>query len=48
VSHYGLEAPGHYADPHVHGAAEVMSFDCLPAIRVPIGELFAGAPDTTM
>src|ERR671935_629902 len=41
VSHYRLEAPGRYADPHVHGAAEVMSFDCLPTIRVPVGELFA-------
>jgi Uma2 family endonuclease len=48
LSHYRLEAPGRYADPHVHGAAEVMSFDCLPAIHVPIGELFAGAPDTTL
>ena len=48
VSHYRLEAPGRYADPHVHGAAEVMSFDCLPTIRVPVGELFAGAPDTTL
>src|SRR5205085_9563596 len=47
VSHYRLEAPGRYADAHVHGAAEVMSFDCLPAIHVPVGELFAGAPDTT-
>ena len=30
------------------GAAEVMSFDCLPTIRVPVSELFAGAPDTTL
>jgi Uma2 family endonuclease len=48
VSHYRLEAPGRYADPQVHGAPEVMSFDCLPTIRVPVGELFAGAPDTTL
>ena len=48
VSHDRLEAPGRYADPHVRGAAEVMSFDCLPTIRVPVGELFAGAPDTTL
>ena len=48
VSHDRLEAPGRYADPHVHGAVEVMSFDCLPTIRVPVGELFAGAPDTTL
>jgi len=48
VSHYRLEALGRYADPRVHGAAEVMSFDCLPTICVPVGELFAGAPDTTL
>jgi Uma2 family endonuclease len=48
VSYYRLEAPGRYADPNVHGAAEVMSFDCLPTIRVPVGELFVGAPDTTL
>jgi Uma2 family endonuclease len=48
LRHYRLEAPGRYADPHVHGAAEVVSFDCLPTIRVPVGELFAGAPDTTL
>jgi Uma2 family endonuclease len=48
LSHYRLAAAGRYADPHVHGTAEVMSFDCLPTIRVLVGELFAGAPDTTL
>src|SRR5207248_4555165 len=44
LSHYRLKAPGRYAVPRVHAADEVMSFDCLPAIHVPIRELFAGAP----
>ena len=48
VRHYRLGAPGRYADPQVHGTADVMSFDCLPTIRVPVGEHFAGAPDTTL
>ena len=48
LSHYRLEAPGRYAVPRVHSTAEVMSFDCLSTIRVPVGELFAGAPDTTL
>jgi Uma2 family endonuclease len=48
LRHYRLEAPGRYADPHVHGAAEVVSVDCLPTIRIPVGELVAGAPDTTL
>ena len=48
VRHYRLGAPGRYADPQIHGTADVMSFDCLPTIRVPVGELFAGAPDTTL
>jgi Uma2 family endonuclease len=48
LSHYRLEAPGRYASPHVYGEAEVASFDCLPTISVPVGGLFAGAPDTTL
>ena len=48
LSHFRLEAPGRYASPHVYGEAEVASFDCLPTISVPVGDLFAGAPDTTL
>jgi hypothetical protein len=33
---------------YVYGEAEVASFDCLPTISVPVGGLFAGAPDTTL
>ena len=48
LSHYRLEVAGRYAAPHVYGEVEVVSFDCLPTIAVPVGGLFAGAPDTTL
>jgi Uma2 family endonuclease len=48
LSHYRLEAAGRYASPHVYGEAEVASFAYLPTISVPVGGLFAGAPDTTL
>ena len=48
LSHYRLEVTGRYAAPHVYGEAEVARFDCLPTISVPVGDLFAGAPDTTL
>ena len=48
LSHYRLEVTDRYAAPHVYGEAEVASFDCLPTIFVPVGGLFAGAPDTTL
>ena len=48
LSHYRLEALGRYASPHAYGEAEVARFDCLPTISVPVGDLFAGAPDTTL
>lgn len=48
LSHYRLEATGRYATPHVYGETEVARFDCLPTISVPVGGLFAGAPDTTL
>ena len=48
LSHHRLEALGRYASPHAYGEAEVAHFDCLPTISVPVGDLFAGAPDTTL
>jgi Uma2 family endonuclease len=48
LSHYRLKVSGRYASPHVSGEAEVARFDCLPTISVPVGDLFAGAPDTTL
>jgi Uma2 family endonuclease len=48
LSHYKFDASGSYPDPRVYGEAETMSLDRLPAIAVPVGKLFAGAPDTTL
>lgn len=48
LSHYQLEAPGRYASPRVYNTAEIVSFGCLPTISLQVGQLFAGAPDTTL
>ena len=48
VQHYVLEAPGRYAGPRVYDAAQHLRFACLPAIAVPVADLFAGAPDTSL
>lgn len=48
VSHYRLDAPGHYASPRVLAETDVASFDCLPTISFRVGDLFAGAPDTAL
>lgn len=48
VSHYRLLAPGAYAAPRVASETERISFACLPSITVPVADLFAGAPDTTL
>lgn len=48
LRHYRLEASGHYAAPRVYTEQDVMHFDCLPTLTLPVAELFAGAPDTTM
>ena len=37
-----------YAAPHVFGEADAATFDCVPGIAVPVGSLFAGAPDTAL
>jgi Uma2 family endonuclease len=46
--HYRLDSPGQYTDAAIYGEADTMQFDCLPGIDVPVGALFAGAPDTTL
>lgn len=48
LSHYRLALPGDYGEPRVFGEHETVTFDCLPGIVLPVGELFAGAPDTTL
>lgn len=48
LSHYRLAARGHYAAPHIYGETDTVMFDCLPTISIQVGQLFAGAPDTTL
>lgn len=48
VSRYRLQAPGRYAGPLVADETQRVTFDCLPTIAVPVADLFAGAPDTTL
>ena len=48
LSHYQLDAQGAYGSPRVYAAADAMSFACLPTIILTVGDLFAGAPDTTL
>jgi len=48
LSHYQLDAQGAYGPPRVYAAADALSFACLPTITLTVGDLFAGAPDTTL
>lgn len=43
-----LDVPGRYNAPAVFGETTSMIFICLPTLSIPIAELFAGAPDTTL
>jgi Uma2 family endonuclease len=45
---YQLKVPGQYEAPRVFGEADRATFACLPTLTVPVAELFAGAPDTTL
>jgi len=48
LSHYQLGTQGAYDSPRGYSAAEALSFACLPTITFTVGDLFAGAPDTTL
>jgi Uma2 family endonuclease len=48
LRHYRLEAPDRYGAPATAGADDTVAFDCLPTLQVPVGDLFAGSPDTTL
>ncbi len=48
LSHYHLDAHGAYGSPRVYAAADALSFAGLPTITLIVGDLFAGAPDTTL
>ena len=45
---YELDARRRYKYPRTFGEAERVAFACLPAISFTLGDLFAGAPDTTL
>lgn len=45
---YRLAAPGQYGDPTRYNEADTMTFACLPTISFTVGDLFAGATDTTL
>ncbi|MCU0494210.1 MAG: Uma2 family endonuclease [Chloroflexaceae bacterium] len=46
--HYRLLQPDTYGESHVANEGDSVSFDCVPSLVVPLSELFAGAPDTTL
>lgn len=48
LHHFQRTQPGCYAEPRVFGATEWVTFTCLPTTTFRVGNLFAGAPDTTL
>jgi Uma2 family endonuclease len=48
LTHYRLAAPGRYEIAAEVGEEGRVTFDCLPAISLAVGALFASAPDTTL
>jgi Uma2 family endonuclease len=45
---YRLAAAGQYGDPTRYNETDTMAFACLPTISFKVGDLFAGATDTTL
>jgi Uma2 family endonuclease len=45
---YRLGNAREYPAPEMYNAADTMAFACLPEQRFTVGQLFAGAPDTTL
>ncbi|HXT37218.1 MAG TPA: Uma2 family endonuclease [Chloroflexota bacterium] len=48
LQHYRLAPPGGYGDPRTYKGGDLVRFDCLPTVECRVGDLFAGAPDTTL
>lgn len=48
LDYYRLHSPGRYDGPVSFAETERISFACLPETPLRIGELFAGAPDTSL
>ena len=45
------EAPTVHGPPQgqwIYGETDTAYLDCLPSLPIPVAELFAGAPDTTL
>lgn len=45
---YLLKAPGMYGAPRTFSESDTAYLECLPGLPIPVAELFAGAPDTTL
>jgi hypothetical protein len=43
-----LKTQGLYGTPQIIGETDTAYLDCLPSLPIPVTELFAGAPDTTL
>ncbi|MCC6613732.1 MAG: Uma2 family endonuclease [Anaerolineae bacterium] len=48
LRYYRLQADGTFGEPHLFSADDLFAFACLPEIQFRVGDLFAGAPDTTV
>lgn len=48
LRYYRLGVAEEYAAPREVREGDTIRFDCAPSIEVPIAELFAGAPDSTL
>jgi Uma2 family endonuclease len=48
LDYYRLHSPGRYDGPASFTETKQISFACLPETPLRIGELFAGAPDTSL
>lgn len=45
---FELDVPGQYRAARVFGAGDMANFGCLPTLQFRVGDLFAGAPDSTL
>jgi Uma2 family endonuclease len=45
---YRLQADGTYARAEIYVESDTVAFNTLPAVILRVGDLFAGAPDTTL
>lgn len=48
LSHYQLAEPGRFEPPRTVDIDGQLVLHCLPTLVIPVAELFAGAPDTTL